>query len=177
MRSTTIAALPVAALTVLGGTSLYAATIGEDAAFCDAGRGPAIEVNVRGLKDRAGELWLELYPATHADYLAPDQDLVAAGKVFRRTRAKLPPSGEVAICIRVPRPGRYALLLRHNRVGRDKFSLWNDGAGIPANRALGRSKPTLDQGVVDAGIGITTVSIDVQYLRGFGFAPLRRSTN
>jgi uncharacterized protein (DUF2141 family) len=151
---------------------LGAEQIGEDAATCKSGRGPAIQVNVEGLKDRTGEMWLELYPANRADYLRPDMDLVAEGKTFRRTRAHLPAAGSVEICVRVPRPGRYALMLRHNRVGRDKFSFWSDGAGVPGNRSLGRSKPTLDQALVNVGPGIASVSIKVQYLRGFGFAPL-----
>ncbi|WP_375397168.1 DUF2141 domain-containing protein [uncultured Sphingomonas sp.] len=170
MRHLTIAALTIAALSTA--TATAAETIGEDAPLCETGRGPAIEVNVQGLKDRAGELWLELYPATPGDYLAPDQDLVAQGKIFRRARSRVPVSGNVAICVRVPRPGRYALMLRHNRVGRDKFSFWSDGAGVPGGRSLGRSKPTLEQAAVEAGPGVTTVNIKVQYLRGFGFSPL-----
>lgn len=161
--------LPV---TLFAATPLAAEQIGEDAAVCKSGRGPAIQVNVEGLKDRTGEMWLELYPATEADYLRPDMDLVAEGKTFRRTRARLPAAGNVEMCVKVPHPGRYALILRHNRVGRDKFSFWSDGAGVPANRALGRSKPTLDQAAVNAGAGITPVNIKLQYLRGFGFAPL-----
>ncbi len=151
---------------------LAAEQIGEDAGLCRSGRGPAIQVNIQGLKDRTGEVWLELYPATEADYLRPDMDLVKERKTFRRTRSRLPAAGNVEICVKVPGPGRYALLLRHNRVGRDKFSFWNDGAGVPGNRALGRSKPTLDQAAVNAGPGITAVNIKLQYLRGFGFSPL-----
>lgn len=158
--------------TILTAPPIRAEQIGEDAAICKSGRGPAIQVNIQGLKDRAGEMWLELYPASQADYLRPDMDLVAEGKVFRRTRARLPAAGNVEICVKVPRPGRYALMLRHNRVGRDKFSFWSDGAGVPGNRSLGRSKPPLDQAAVNAGPGITSVIIKVQYLRGFGFAPL-----
>jgi uncharacterized protein (DUF2141 family) len=156
----------------LSASPVAAEQIGEDASLCRAGRGPAIQVDVQGLKDRSGELWLELYPATSTDYLRPDQDLVAEGKTFRRTRARLPSSGDVEICVRVPHPGRYALMLRHNRVGRDKFSFWSDGAGVPGNRAMGRSKPTVEQAAVEAGAAITTVTIKLQYLRGFGFSPL-----
>jgi len=147
------------------------AQIGEDSDYCRNGRGPAIQVNVQGLKDRSGELWLELYPANNTDYLRDDTDLVAEGKVFRRTRSRLPAAGDVAICVRVPQPGTYAVLLRHNRVGRDKFSFWSDGAGIPANRALVRSKPSVELARVVAGSGITTVNVQMQYLRGFGFSP------
>lgn len=172
MRFTTFAAAFLATLAAAAAAPTSAETIGADAPSCTTGRGPAIQVNVQGLKDRTGELWLELYPATETDFLAPDMDLVAAGKTFRRTRARVPAGGDVAICVRVPHPGRYALMLRHNRVGRDKFSFWSDGAGVPGNRSLGRSKPTLDQAAVNAGAGITAVTVKVQYLRGFGFSPL-----
>jgi len=156
----------------INASSAGAEQIGQDAEQCRAGHGPAIQVNVQGLKDRRGELWLELYPATPDDFLSPDTDLLAQGKIFRRTRSRLPATGTVEICVRVPRPGRYALMLRHNRVDRDKFSFWSDGAGVPANQSLGRSKPKLDQAVVTAGPGVTVVAIKMQYLRGFGFSPL-----
>ncbi len=162
----------IASFLVINASPIGAEQIGQDADLCRAGRGPAIQVNVQGLKDRRGELWLELYPATPDDFLSPDTDLVAQGKTFRRTRSRLPPAGSVEICIRVPHPGRYAVMLRHNRVERDKFSLWSDGAGVPANQSLGRGKPRLDQAVINAGPGVTVVAIKMQYLRGFGFSPL-----
>jgi uncharacterized protein (DUF2141 family) len=171
MRLLSLAALLAAPAVALTATPLAAEQVGDDAAVCQSGRGPAIQVNVRGLVDRTGELWLELYPETTDDYLSDDHALMAAGKVFRRTRARLPGANAVEMCVRVPRPGRYALMLRHNRVGRDKFSFWSDGAGVPANQALGRSKPTVDQAAVNAGSGITVVTIKMQYLHGFGFSP------
>ena len=158
--------------TCLFASAAGAEQIGEDAAACAAGRGPAFQVEVQGLKDRTGEMWLELYPATEADFLRPDQALIAEGKTFRRTRARLPASGAVQICVRAPHPGRYALMLRHNRVGKDKFSFWSDGVGIPANQKLGRSRPTVAQASAETGAGVTVVPIRLQYLRGFGFAPL-----
>ena len=168
-RTLTLLAVAGAALSAAPSA---ATQIGDDAAACAAGRGPAFQVEVQGLKDRKGELWLELYPATEADFLGPDQELIAAGKTFRRTRAHLPPSGSIQICIRAPRPGRYALMLRHNRVGKDKFSFWSDGIGIPSNHRLGRSKPAVGEAVADVGGGVTNVAIRLQYLVGFGFAPL-----
>lgn len=146
--------------------------IGEDAAACAAGKGPALLVALDGLKDRTGEIWLELYPANDADFLRDDTALVAEGKTFRRTRGHLPGAGPVSICVRVPRPGRYALMLRHNRVGRDRFSIWRDGAGVPGNRSLGRRTPSASEAAIEAGAGVTPVTIRMQYLRGFGFAPL-----
>ena len=167
----TLSLLAAAAVALLAAPS-SATQIGEDAPACSAGQGPAFQIEVQGLKDRTGELWLELYPANDADFLRSDQELIAQHKAFRRTRARLPQAGTIQICVRAPRPGRYALMLRHNRVGRDKFSFWSDGVGVASNRKLGRHKPAVDQAVADVGGGVTTVPIRLQYLVGFGFAPL-----
>jgi len=173
MKFFSVATLLLAALSTFAAAPATAEVIGEDAAACVAGHGPAIQVNIVGLKDRTGEIWLELYPATETDFLRPDQDLVAEGKIFRRTRSKPPASGAVSICIRTPHPGRFTLMLRHNRVGKDKFSIFSDGAGLPGNRPMGRSKPKFDQAIIGVGPAVTVANIRVQYLRGLrGFAPL-----
>lgn len=147
--------------------------LGPDADAC-IGRGePAIEVTVTGLKDRTGELKLELYPATEADFLKDDRDLRAEGKLFHRIWAPIPADGPVTLCIRVPRPGTYGLFFTHNRDGKNKFNVWVDGAGVSSNRQLGRAKPRLEQAAVTVGRTVTRVSIRAQYLRGvipsFGF--------
>jgi len=173
MKSFSVTSFLLAGLMMFAASPASAEIIGEDAAACAAGHGPAIQVNILGLKDRTGEIWLELYPATESDFLRPDQDLVAEGKVFRRTRSKPPASGAVSICVRVPKPGRFTLLLRHNRVGKDKFSVFSDGAGVPSNRPMGRSRPKFDQAIIGVGPTVTVANIRIQYLRGLrGFAPL-----
>lgn len=149
------------------------AMLGPDAAACRASEGPAIQVDATGLKDRTGDLKLELYPADEADFLKPDKNLVAAGKTFRRITVPTPAEGAIALCMRVAHPGRYALLLVHNRDGKNKFSFWSDGAGFPGNRKLGRSRPKVDQALIDVGAGITVTHIRLQYLRGLsGFGPV-----
>ena len=156
------------------GESAGAQVLGSDAAACRPGEGPAIAVEITGLKDRTGELKLELYPGEEADFLKDDRVLIAAGKIFRRVSVATPASGAPMLCIRVPRPGRYALLLTHNRDGKNKFSVWTDGAGFASNAKLGRSRPKVEQALVEVGAGVTTVRITVQYLRGLGgFGPVK----
>jgi uncharacterized protein (DUF2141 family) len=148
-----------------------ASVLGSDAAACANG-GPAILATIVGLKDRQGELKLELYPANEQDFLRDDRDLIKEGKLFRRIRVPTPQAGAVQLCMRVPRPGRYALLFTHNRDGKNKFSFWTDGAGFASNGRLGRSRPKLGQAIVEVS-GVTGVSIRAQYLRGLGgFGPV-----
>lgn len=159
---------------LLGAATPAVADVTGDVQACSNGQGPAIQANIVGLKDHQGEVRLELYPATEADFLRDDHALMAEGKVFRRVRAPAP-TGAITMCIKVPRPGRYALLFSHNRGGKDKFDLWHDGAGFPGNAIMGRSRPTVTVATIDAGAGVTVTNIRVQYLRGLrGFAPLDR---
>ena len=155
-------------------TQAQAGALGGDGAACNEGAGPVIRVKVSGLKDRIGELKLELYPATEADFLKDDRDLAREGKFFRRIRVPTPRSGPITLCIKVPAPGRYALLFTHNRDGRNKFDFWSDGAGFPSNVKLGRTRPQLAMAVIDVGPGVTTTEIRAQYLRGLGgFGPIK----
>ncbi|WP_425230929.1 DUF2141 domain-containing protein [Sphingomonas sp.] len=150
-----------------------ASVLGGDAAACTGGAGPAVLATIIGLKDRSGELKLELYPANEQDFLRDDRDLIREGKVFRRVRAPAPASGAVQMCVRVPHPGRYALLFTHNRDGRNKFSIWSDGAGFASNARLGRSRPHVQQATIDVPAGIMQVNIRAQYLHGLsGFGPM-----
>lgn len=166
-------ALAAAALGVAGAAPAVAQVLGGDAAACTGGRGPAILATITGLKDRKGELKLELYPANEDDFLAGDRKLLDAGKTFRRITVAPPAGGDAAICIRVPQPGRYALFLGHDRDGKRKFNFWSDGAGFPGNHRIGRARPKLVDSLIDVGPGVTRTQIRVQYLRGLGgFAPL-----
>ena len=81
--------------------------------------------------------------------------------------------GPIVLCIRVPGPGPYALLFTHNRDGKNKFSVWSDGAGLVGTGNLGRSRPRLAQAIVDVPAGVKTVTMRAQYLRGLsGFGPV-----
>jgi len=134
--------------------------------------GPAIMVSVAGLKDRAGLLRLELYPDNDADFLADDNQLMAAGKTFARADLPVPSAGPVSLCIRVPHPGRYALSLLHDRDGNLKFGMFSDGIGFPGNPRLGWSKPKAANASILAGPGITHATIVLNYRHGFGMRPL-----
>ncbi|WP_174298933.1 DUF2141 domain-containing protein [Sphingomonas bacterium] len=151
-----------------------AQVLGSDAAACQPGAGPAIEATITGLKDGKGDVRLELYPATAEDFLKGDHELIAQDKVFRRVSVAAPATGRagaVAVCIRVPRPGRYALMMIHSRDGRNKFDYKIDGAGTPSNKRIGFGKPKVEEASIAAGAGVTPVAIRAQYMGLFGFSP------
>ena len=138
-------------------------------------RGPALLIEPVGLKDRTGNLKLEVYPANDRDFLQDDNILVSEGKTFRRVEVPVPTSDTFELCIRLPAPGPYSVMLLHDRDRNRKFGWSEDGVGFAGNPKLGWSKPRAASAEVIAGPGITRVSIVLNYRHGLGMAPLKRS--
>lgn len=134
--------------------------------------GPAFLVGVNGLKDRTGTLKLEVYPANDRDFLADDNDLVAAGKTFRRVEATVPRTGTPTLCVRVPGPGRYAVTVLHDRDSNRKFGWRVDGIGFASNPKLGLGKPKAARASASAGSAPTRIDVVMNYQRGLGMRPL-----
>lgn len=134
--------------------------------------GPAFIVNVSGLRDRAGRLKLEVYPANDDDFLEDDNILIAAGKTFRRVEVPVPQTGNPELCIRVPRPGHYSVVLLHDRNSDRRFNWRRDGIGFASNPRLGMSQPEADEAMAIAGGGRTHITIVLNYLRGLRMRPL-----
>lgn len=135
--------------------------------------GPSFLVDVEGLKDRTGKLKLEVYPAKDSDFLADDNILISAGKIFRRVEQSIPASGPVQLCVRVPSAGSYAVSLLHDRDGNRKFSWRTDGIGFAGNPKLGWSKPAASAASAVARSGPTQIEIVMNYRRGLGMRPIR----
>jgi len=135
--------------------------------------GPAFLVSVEGLKDRTGKLKLEVYPSRDPDFLADDDILISAGKVFRRVEQVVPASGPVQLCVRLPSAGRYAVSLLHDRDGDRKFSWRIDGIGFAGNPRLGWGKPAASAASAVAHSGPTQIEIVMNYRRGLGMRPIR----
>ena len=134
--------------------------------------GPAFVVTAVGLKDRQGNLRLELYPPGDDDFLADDNVLINAGKTFRRVDVPAPAQGPVQLCIRVPQAGAYSLMVLHDRDSNHRFGLHGDGVGFGGNPRLGLSRPSAAATRVVAGPRITPLNVVINYRRGMAFRPL-----
>ncbi len=150
-------------------------SLGRAEGRCRPGEpGPALLITVVGLKDRAGTLKAELYPANDTDFLADDNVLVNAGKTFRRVLTDIAQTGPVTMCIRAPAPGAYGLSILHDRDSNRKFGASIDGVAFGGNpQSLGPFKPKIAIGRVTVGNGVTPVTVRMLYRKGlFSFAPL-----
>ena len=146
-------------------------TLGTAEGRCRSGEhGPALLINVVGLKDRRGNIKAELYPDNDTDFLADDAVLINAGKVFRRVVVPVPQEGPVQLCLRAPASGVYAVSLLHDRDRDGRFNRSiseGDGLGFGANPSShGPFKPRAATGRVTVGSGPTPVTIRLLYRTG-----------
>jgi uncharacterized protein (DUF2141 family) len=164
-----LAALPLLAAATIPSTP----DLGKAEGQCRANeQGPALLVDVKGLKDRKGNLKLEVYPANDTDFLADDNILIAAGKTFRRVEVPVPQSGTPTLCVRLPAAGTYAVSLLHDRDTNRKFGWRVDGIGFSGNPKLGWSKPKAAATATRAGSGLTRITIVLNYRKGLAMRPL-----
>ncbi len=147
--------------------------LGTAEAVCRPGEtGPALMVEIAGLKDHTGRLKIEVYPGTEDDFLADDNKLLMAGKVFRRVDEPMP-AGTPHVCVRLPGPGRVAVSVLHDRDSNHRFNWQHDGAGFSENPHLGFSKPSAKSVAFYAGPGITPVRVIMNYRTGLlSFGPI-----
>jgi uncharacterized protein (DUF2141 family) len=156
------AALPARAQPVAG-----------DAALCREGA-PSILVEILGLKDRMGELRVELYPDTDPEFLGDDKKLEREEKTFRRVAFAPPTMGHAFACIAAPGPGRYSLVVIHSRDNVKKFNYHHDGIAFPGDPRLFFGKPPASKAWISVARGVTRVAVRLQYYDGFlGIGPVR----
>lgn len=152
--------------------------LGKAEGRCRAGEsGPALIVRVDGLKDRRGNLKLEVYPANDQDFLQDDNILIEQGKTFRRVEQPVGAGNPVEVCVRIPGPGTYAVSVLHDRDGNRKFGLSVDGITFSGNPKLGPSKPKAARSsVVVTSNGISRIAVTMNYRTGLlSFGPLRKN--
>ncbi|HEX4848794.1 MAG TPA: DUF2141 domain-containing protein [Novosphingobium sp.] len=150
--------------------------LGKAEGRCRPGEpGPALLVEAVGMKDRVGNMKLEVYPSNDTDFLADDNVLVAAGKVFRRVEVPTPASGPVVLCVRIPGPGTYSVSVLHDRDSNRKFGWKIDGIGFSGNPKLGWSKPKAAKArVVVASGGVSRIAVTMNYKNGLGVSPIKK---
>jgi len=148
--------------------------LGTVEAQCRQGEtGPALMVEVVGLKDRVGKLKVEVYPGVEGDWLQDDNKLINEGKTFRRIEGPVPAEHTPHICIRLPGPGRYGVMVLHDRDSNHRFNWQHDGVGFSRNPTLGWSKPAANVVAVNVGGGLTPLRIVMNYRNGLvSFGPI-----
>ena len=84
----------------------------------------------------------------------------------------VPASGPAELCVRVPRAGRYGVVVLHDRNSDRRFNWRVDGIGFAGNPRLGLSQPDVAEASAVGGPGRTSITITMNYLRGMRMRPL-----
>jgi len=148
-----------------------AVVLGPHADDCAGGK-PAMLVRVQGLKSRTGILRVQLYGGDPASYFEKHAYL-------ERVEVRTPPpgTGPVEVCMSVPRPGIYAISVRHDANGNGDVDIGSDGGGFSGNPnlslfdAMFKRKPSPVQVQVKVN-GLTNVPITLNYVHGTSVGPI-----
>lgn len=154
-----LASLAAAAVLFSGAAIASGQEVSNDLSRCAAGKGPAVLVSVRGVKESAGRIRVQSYPATGSAWLAK-------GRWLHRveTRAN---AGNMSFCVPVPAEGKYGIAVRHDRNANGKTDISQDGGGFsnnPSINILNLGKPAVSKVAFQAGPGVTRISINLRYM-------------
>lgn len=160
-----------AAFTVFLPLGAEAAAVGPHAALCDAG-GSAVLVQVDGLKSRTGTIRVQLYSNDTRTFLEK-------GEWLERVDIPVSRTGAMDVCLPVPKPGNYAVSVRHDLNGNGKSDR-SDGGGFSGNPdvSLGdlitKKKPSMSKAQFAVGNETRPIRVVLNYVKGFSFGPLKQ---
>lgn len=153
-------------LAALSGVPAAAQALGPYASSCAPGSNDAaVLVTVYGFKARSGNLRVQLYPA--------NSDFLEKGKWLRRVDLPVTRSGPMRVCLPAPRPGRYAVAVRHDIDGNGR-SGWNDGGGFSRNPRISLTdlRPSPGEVAINVGRDAGNVNVVLNYRFGLSIRPV-----
>lgn len=151
--------LAAAGLAFGSSTVVAGQEVSNDLSRCTAGKGPAVLVSVRGVKESTGRVRVQSYPATGSAWLAK-------GRWLHRIESRAS-AGVMNFCVPVPAEGKYGIAVRHDRNANGKTDINQDGGGFsnnPSINILNLGKPTVSKVAFQAGTGVTKITINLKYL-------------
>ena len=115
-------------------------------------------VHVDGLKDDDGNVRVQLYDDK------PDHFLAKGWKLYRRD---VPITGDsLVVCVPVPKPGMYALVVIHDENKNGKFDVFSEGFGFSNNPKIHFSSPDYEEAAFEVKPGVTTLNVEMKYVFG-----------
>lgn len=144
--------------------ALSTTAAGAQNGACTANSGPAIHVKITGLTSRKGAVRIRLFGGDPKTYFDKKHAL-------QRVEFATPVSGSVEYCVKAPRPGIYAVDVRHDTNGNGKSDK-ADGAGVSGNPKVSaldvvlKKKPRAEKVQIKVGDRAASATIAVQYFSG-----------
>ena len=123
-----------------------------------AGAGPAVRVTVTDIRESTGTMRVQSYRGTKEDWLEK-------GKWIYRMEAPAK-AGSMTFCMPLPRPGTYAIAVRHDVNGNGDTDIFADGGAMSNNPSINiwnLGKPSYKKTRFDVGPGVESISIRMRY--------------
>ena len=134
-------------------------TISNNLNKCRPGNGPAVLVNLHGIKEASGNIRVQSYRGTREEWLKKGAWL---------TRIEVPAQrGRMMFCMPVPKSGTYAIAVRHDVNGNGKTDLSTDGGGMsndPSINIFNMGKPSYKKTAFSVGEEVKSISIQMKYM-------------
>ena len=159
VATTGLAALALTALAAPApAEAQYRQKISNNPAKCAAGAGPAVRVTVTDIRESTGTMRVQSYRGTKEDWLEK-------GKWIYRMEAPAK-AGSMTFCMPLPRPGTYAIAVRHDVNGNGDTDIFADGGAMSNNPSINiwnLGKPSYKKTRFDVGPGVESISIRMRY--------------
>ncbi len=159
VATTGLAALALTALAAPApAEAQYRQKISNNPAKCAAGAGPAVRVTVTDIRESTGTMRVQSYRGTKEDWLEK-------GKWIYRIEAPAK-AGSMTFCMPLPRPGTYAIAVRHDVNGNGDTDIFADGGAMSNNPSINiwnLGKPSYKKTRFDVGPGVESISIRMRY--------------
>ena len=127
---------------------------------CIAEDGQAmLEVLVEGLQNTEGRVRAQIYSSDPEEFLEKGMKLV-------RVDMPLDGSDEPTLCVPLPSPGTYALVVLHDKNANGKADFFTEGFGFSNNPKLSLGPPDADEVMFVADAGISKHDIQLTYVFG-----------
>lgn len=135
-------------------------TLEHDMAACEqpAAGAALVRVKVEGFKDQDGNVRVQIYGPSKDDFLEKGKKLV-------RVDVKTTGDGQ-QICVPMPSPGDYTLVVMHDRNANGKADFFSEGFGFSNNPKLGLAPPDVEDVVFSAPAGVLDMDVSLKYIFG-----------
>ena len=147
-----------AAGTAVPAEAQYRQKISNDMSKCHSGAGPSVLVTIDGVKSSSGQVRVQSYRGTKADWLEK-------GRWINRIEAPAK-AGTMTFCMPVPASGTYGIAVRHDANGNGKTDLRHDGGAMSNNPSINifnLGKPSYKKTAIQVGPGVKSIRVRMRY--------------
>lgn len=139
-------------------TKLVKQSNSETVCSVEAGQA-ALEVTVDNLQTTEGQMRAQIYSSDPEDFLAKGKKLV-------RVDVPVETIDGPVICVPLPAPGTYALVVMHDKNANGKADFFSEGFGFSNNPKLSLAPPDGEEVMFVASAGISKHTIQLNYIFG-----------